>query len=198
MTKADLIESIYEKVGLSKKESGEISLGSEFAQAVKWAYGGDYIVVGRDAGDGTEFDVFAFLESTETFTKRRGLASSSDIISTNWSHSNKYICRGDMLPHTGVYYGLAFNVDPLLNLTDVVLCFESDLVINVATSFNGTTIFNGRNHIRGLFLVINPVFLTNIGERGRRCISQDGLNNLILKNAPMQLQAILQAISLHL
>lgn len=127
-----LTEQTSARIGATKSING-----------LDWDDDGNYLVIGTNAGSGTEFRTYRFNDTGIALQLVNVFEDSANIYSVRYSHDGAYIARGDTDNYVGVY-----GIQPIpFLLNDVSIVLNSDVSFNVTTTFQGNCSIFGNGHI---------------------------------------------------
>lgn len=108
----------------------------------RWSPDGQYLAIGRATGSGTEFRVYSFNATNNTLTLLNGFENSGTVNDISWSCDGKNIVVGDSKNFISVF-GFSTN----LRFNAIKLEFNSDVMFNAPTVFEGNSALDGNNKI---------------------------------------------------
>jgi len=187
---------------LESVPSGDILTGDQRdSLAVQWnnVIEPAHVCIGRNIGpgqQGTEFRVYRFDDSNQTFTLVAEREVTNPVYSVRWSHDDRFIARGaeddDTPPSTDWRVGIFRGLDPVsstLTFEDTRLSVDSNILVNGIVQFAGVDVFNGNNYIvdfssTGSIVINSYVIFENMTIKGIRdsIISLDSTSTLALRN----------------
>jgi len=176
---------------LTEKTSAYIG-ESRSVFSVDWNSDGTLLVIGRDAGTGTELRMYDFDSTNVTFSLTSEVDSASDINSVRWSPDDNYVAYGDTADFVRVYAALSTGSKDEFIFNNLKLLFDTDIDLKKSAYFQGDCLVDGKKHSidlsnggsiivdDGATLLLKDVTLKGITSSNIRC--DDTVGTFSLQN----------------
>jgi len=141
---------------------------SKTVNSVQWASDGNSLLVGLDAGAGTELRTYDFNKNLTTLTLGAGVESSVDQRSVRWRPFTTDLASGSTTLISVYDFGV------IMEFNNVKLFFDTDVTFNDPVTFSGTCLIHGDDSL----LEFTGSTIFNVTDGTTLTLKDLSLNNL--------------------
>lgn len=167
-------------------------------RSVHWSPDGNYLLVGRDAGSGTELRVYEVDQTTAALTLVDDVNSVYNLLTARWSHDQDYVVAGgtdnkisvySFSASAGFYSQGPVTQDPVI-FKDLTVRFNSRIIPTNPVKCQGECIIDGKGHVldlsgttslavdSGASLLLRNVIVKGVSAGALVCLDSNGTLSL--------------------